>query len=269
MKLGISNIAWLAQEDEGILKQCQALGFTGLEVAPTKLLENPYNQSERVIGDVRKKIEDQGLSIVAMQALLFGQPDLKLFSDKAGRKSLSNYLKKAIRFGALLGAKSLVFGSPKNRLKGSMSEVEVFDISTAFFYDLGEEAKRHETCFCIEPNPKEYGADYICRTEEAVALVREVNSRGFKVNLDLSTLTINKEPYEPIKGWMEAINHVHISEPFLEAVPQATTDHQEFAKVLKNSGYSNYCSIEMKTLSQTSNVNTVEHALEKVKAIYA
>ena len=43
MKLSISNIAWSADQDEKVYGMMQQLGFTGLEIAPTRIFpEKPY-----------------------------------------------------------------------------------------------------------------------------------------------------------------------------------------------------------------------------------
>ena len=47
MKLSISNIAWKAGQDQTVYKMMQTYGFTGLEIAPTRIFpENPYQDLE-------------------------------------------------------------------------------------------------------------------------------------------------------------------------------------------------------------------------------
>ena len=72
------------------------------------------------IAEYRRSWEDRGLQIVSLQSLLFGRSDLQLFGDDGVRAALADYLRRVIDFGAPLGAHALVFGSPKNRLRGAL-----------------------------------------------------------------------------------------------------------------------------------------------------
>ena len=47
MKLSISNIGWDAEQDEAVYRLMGAYGFSGLEIAPTRIFpEAPYSQRE-------------------------------------------------------------------------------------------------------------------------------------------------------------------------------------------------------------------------------
>ena len=46
MKLSISNIAWLKEDDNKVYEWMSELGYTGLEVAPTRIFsETPYEKN--------------------------------------------------------------------------------------------------------------------------------------------------------------------------------------------------------------------------------
>ena len=48
MKLSISNIGWDAKKDIGIYKLMQRYGYSGLEIAPTRVFEEkPYDKREQ------------------------------------------------------------------------------------------------------------------------------------------------------------------------------------------------------------------------------
>ncbi len=268
MTLAISNIAWQTDEQEAVQRRCDHWGVKALEMAPTKLWADPYDQPQATVIEARKKMEGQGLAVVALQALLYGRPDLQLFGTGPSRQDLLAYLIKAIRFSTWLGARVLVLGSPKNRLKGELSPEAVETIGHDFFSHLGAAAQEHGVMVCLEANPRAYGADYICTTAEAVRLVRAVASEGLKVNLDLGTMTINQERYNQIKLWMPVVGHVHVSEPYLEPVPQPGTDHKGFAAALKQAGFQGVCSLEMKAAATGSNLTTVDKALSTLRGIY-
>ena len=270
MKYAISNIAWQSTEDEQIYKLMDKYNFTGLEIAPGKFFNPPYDALPLHINNKRNELLSIGISVISMQALLFGSQGLTLFESRKSRTSLLDYMKKAVVFAANIGAQNLVFGAPKNRIiPDNMPAKDAEDIAIDFFSELGEFAKDNNTVIGMEANAKEYGGNFINTTTEAIDLIKKVNSDGFQLNLDLSTITMNNTPYEPIlKEALQFTNHIHISEPFLNHVPQGNTNHIEFSNLLKKMKYRGFISIEMKSTSESDNYDHVESSMKFIQNIY-
>ena len=108
-----------------------------------------------------------------------------------------------------------------------------------------------------------YGTDYINDTMSAVELIKKVNSKGIKLNLDLGTIIYNNEDINEIYEYVELINHVHISEPNLELI-QKRELHKQLFKILKNNNYDRYVSIEMK---KQDSIDNIKEVLEYVKSL--
>src|SRR5262249_4645068 len=162
---------------------------SGVEIAPTKWRDKPLDATASEIARYRQSWEDRELRIVSLQALLFGRPDLELFG--ATRSELRDYLLRLIELGAGLGAHALGFGSPKNRLRGSLALPDAIASATEFFQEIGDFAADHGVTIAIEANPPEYGCDFITRIDEAVALCRAIGSAGIGVNGDLGGMTMS------------------------------------------------------------------------------
>ncbi|WP_150270361.1 sugar phosphate isomerase/epimerase family protein [Paenibacillus tepidiphilus] len=270
MNLSISNIAWNAEEDDTVFQLLNAYNITALEFAPTKIWSTPIDCSREEILDYRLKCKDQGIKIVAMQSLLFGQPQLTLFEDENARNQMKKYLKKIIEMAGVLGIKAVVFGSPKNRLSRSMSKSEQLSIASGFFYEIGQYAVDNNLKFCIEPNPQQYGCDFVTNTQQGIELVKEVNHPGFQLHLDTGALILNEENFaESIEASLPYLAHFHISEPYLELVGSGKHNHHhEISKILKGLHYENYISIEMKNAILPSNIESVKRALNFVSELY-
>lgn len=270
MNLSISNIAWNAEEDNNVLGVLRGYNITALEVAPTKIWNDPVNCSIEEIEKYRLKWEDCGIKIVAMQSLLFGQPNLVLFEDENTRTQMKNYLKKIIEIAGVLGIKALVFGSPKNRLSGHLNKLEQISIASSFFNEVGQYAVDNNLIFCIEPNPHQYGCDFVTNTQQGIDLVKEVNHPGFQLHLDTGALILNEENFaESIENSLPYLAHFHISEPYLNLVGSGTHNHHhEISKILKELNYENHISIEMKNALLPSNVESVRRVLDFVSEIY-
>jgi sugar phosphate isomerase/epimerase len=260
MKLSISNIAWTVADDAEMYRFLSDNGFAGLEIAPTRIFqENPYNHSHEAISFRENMISEYSLEISSLQSICFGREEA-IFGSEEDSEAIKAYVKKAIDFAAFLDCKNLVFGSPKNRVIKDGQYNKAID----FFSELAGYANSRSTTLSIEPNPVIYGTNFINTTAQAVRFVKDVNNEGLKVNLDLGTVLYNKESLDEVSSNIALINHVHISEPFLEAI-QEREIHRELAEVLNTAGYNKFISIEMKNLN---NLTLVKEAVLYINNIF-
>ncbi len=271
MKLAISNIAWDPNEDEAVFKLMRKHGFSGLEVAPGRVFEKPFEASA---GDISKFVSGlllYGIRPVAMQALLFGRPDLKIFGPAETRIQTLEYLKNMILFAERLGISPLVFGSPKNRDSAGMDKNAAATIALDFFGEIGRFASAHGAKLCIEPNPAAYGTDFINTTREAAYFVKKVNDSGFALHIDTGAIIMNgEEPDSSAGAFASMAAHVHISAPGLDPVLNDARrgTHEKISLALKKSDYAGWGSIEMKKPGASGRLETIEKALSFVREIY-
>ncbi|MDE7477149.1 MAG: sugar phosphate isomerase/epimerase [Lachnospiraceae bacterium] len=273
MRLAISNIAWTAQEDEDVYALMRKYGYTGLEIAPTRFFEgSPYDDLDVVRAWREDFAKNESFAIPSMQSIWFGRTE-KLFADKSQRQVLSAYTKKAIDFAEAVWCANLVFGSPKNRVLPEHSDKELWQQGIAFFKELGDYACARNTAVSMEANPPIYQTNYINTTQEAFALIKEVASEGFLLNLDIGTMIENKEAVETLEGNAGLIHHVHISEPFLKPIAVANSDrrqfHSELSAFLKENNYQGYVSVEMgKTDDGFDRLSMIDEILAYGKEIF-
>lgn len=260
MKLAISNIAWNAKDDTTVYAMMRKYGYTGLEIAPTRIFEtNPYDDLE-VVKHWREAFETgEGFEIPSMQSIWFGKTQ-KLFEAEAQRQELFDYTKKAVDFAAVIHCGNMVFGSPKNRVLPDPTDKAMWKQGVAFFKQLGDYAMNNGTAIGMEANPAIYNTNYINTTTEALELIREVESEGFLLNLDVGTMLENKEPIEILEGEIRVVNHVHVSEPFLKPVVMDSDRrhfHGELAAFLRENGYQGYVSVEMGKIEEVSVIDEI------------
>ena len=158
MKLSISNIAWVDEWNKDVYALMQKYGYTGLEIAPTRIFpENPYDHLDEAQKWRQDLMEEYGFVIPSMQSIWFGKQE-KIFGTEEERNSLIEYTKKAVDFATGINCKNLVFGCPRNRnLPNGANE----DIAIAFFKELGEYAASKGTMIGMEANPTIYNTNYI------------------------------------------------------------------------------------------------------------
>lgn len=255
MKLAISNIAWGAAEDDLIYSWMRDYGFSGLEIAPTRIFPDaPYKELERAKDWAKMLKRAEALDVASMQSIWFGRKEM-LFGSEAERQTLLDYTKMAVDFAEALGCKNLVFGCPRNRMRPENASE---DIALSFFKEIGDYASKHGTCIGLEANPVIYGTNFINTTPQAMELIKRVKSPGLRLNFDLGTLIANDENIEEALQNVEWINHVHISEPFLKPIEKRAL-HRVLMRDLNAAGYKGWVSIEMGRQEELSIIkNTIQ-----------
>ena len=269
MKLTISNIAWNPAEDEAVAGLLQRYGVNGVEIAPTKLWPQPLQASKDEVNAYARFWRQHGLQVSSMQALLFGRPDLTIFENAAKRAETLDYLTGMMRIARWLGAGVLVFGSPKNRLVGELATDTIQAIAVDFFSEVAKAAEAHETLFCIEPNPVDYGCDFVTDSHQGRDLVAQVNHPGFGLHLDAAAMTLSGEDIEnALTTTLPGLCHFHISEPNLAPIGTGGVEHSRFAKTLQTGGYQGWFSIEMRPPGGEANVAGIDDALQAAHRYY-
>ena len=137
MNLSVSNIAWDRKDDDAVLNLLEKYGFTGVEVAPTKIVpEAPYDRINEAVAYRRSLRRCFGFVIPSMQSIWYGVTD-RIFGTAEERTRLTAYSQKAIRWAEAVGCKNMVFGCPRNR---DVREGENPETAVPFFRELGEKA---------------------------------------------------------------------------------------------------------------------------------
>jgi sugar phosphate isomerase/epimerase len=265
--LSISHIAWSPDQEETMLAELGGYGLRCIEVAPLRTFGNPILARE---SDVKAKAEwyrERGFSIGSFQALLFGAEGVALFEEADAKARMKEWLIAVGRVAGWCGAGPMVFGSPKNRLKGELSHEQAIVQAVPFFREVGDACAEAGSCLVMEANPELYGADFCTRLEQAVELVDAVGSPGFRLHVDAGGLALSGEDFEAVlrqAGGLLA--HAHASQPNLMDWQEPHAVHARLATVLNEIGYQGRVAIEMRMCEPV--VPSVMRALEQVKSIY-
>lgn len=243
--IAVSNIAWPAEDDLAALDAAQALGFTGVELAPPKTF-GPWESIDlSAVRAFRASLEARGLSAPALQAILFNRPDCKLFGAREERQAMHDHLAFVARIAGAVGARACVFGAPRQRDPGSLSPAAAMESACAFFAALAPLFAQEGSALAFEANAALYDCRFATHTRDAIALARAVDHPGLRLQLDLGTVTINQEPLAIIADAVPFAAHLHISEPKLAPIGTAGTDHAALGAAVRASGYDGCISVEM------------------------
>ncbi len=261
MKLAISNIGFDNNDRETVYSLLKKYKFCAIEIAPGIFAGNePYNNIEAAKKEKQRIFEMYGLNIASMQSIWYGQTG-NIFNN-IDAQNLADYTKKAVNFARELEINNLVFGCPKNRLVPQGASTN--DV-LPFFEDIAHYAHENGTYIALEANPEIYGTNFCNTSESAFEFAKKV--QNMKVNYDFGTFIVNGENLKILEQNIALVNHVHLSEPYLEAInltSERKKQHEELANVLKSGGYNNYVSIEMKA----QKLDFVEQVLQYVAKVF-
>ena len=261
MNLSISNIAWSEESDITVYNLMNKLGFSGLEIAPTRIFpEAPYEHLEDAAKWSEELKSDYKFIVPSIQSIWYGRSE-KLFGSSEERQILLSYTKKAVDFAEAVGCRNLVFGCPRNRQMPESGNIETAEV---FFKEAGDYAYDHHTVLALEANIPIYNTNFINRTKDALDLISRVGSPGFMLNLDTGTMIENREEVSVLEGNTHLINHVHISEPGLDPIRKREL-HSQLAELLRHNDYKGFVSIEVR---KQENTESLADMMEYVKSIF-
>jgi D-psicose/D-tagatose/L-ribulose 3-epimerase len=261
MKLAVSNLGWKVHNDPAVLEVLRSEGVSGIEIAPSKIWPNFVGANYDSALEYRKFLFDEGLEVPAMQAIIYGRPDLQVFN----KNSHGNFIEHFYQLTDVangLGAKVMIFGAPKNRLRGQLSIPDAMDMAGNLFSKLGDICQAQGCCIGIEHNPIEYGCDFLINAADSRYFVDLLSHPGVQLHLDSGGLYLSGGDAAATIKSTAPFCHFHISEPLLAPIFDGVVDHSIMLKALKDIKYDDWLSIEM------NNVDNIQPSVTKVVSIY-
>jgi D-psicose/D-tagatose/L-ribulose 3-epimerase len=181
MKIGVNTWVWTSPfgaKDFHLISKVKEMGFDILEVA----LEDPSIIDPKAL---RKMTEDIGLSVTVCGA--FGPTRDISSEDPAIRKNGADYMRESLRFAEQVGAR--IFAGPvysavgKTRLVPEEQKKREWAWCVENLREIGKAATGAGVTIGVEPLNR-FETDMINLAEQAVRLVRDVDSPAYKIHLD-------------------------------------------------------------------------------------
>ncbi len=124
-----------------------------------------------------------------------------------------NYLYKLIDIAFIVGAKILVFGSPKLR---SVTNAHI--LMQNLMIKCNDYIANRDIYICIEPNAKYYKCNFLNNAKETFDFVSNLNLPKIKLMLDTGNMYLENEPIETMFQYSNHLMHIHFSAPDLIAL---------------------------------------------------
>lgn len=265
MPLAISNILWAPEQEAAALLAAKTAGADGIEVAPSRIA--PWEAlTPAAVKAYRAKLADHGLKIPSMQAVLFGVPDVALLADTPAYQRLADHMARVADIAALLGARVIVFGAPKQRLRGPLTLAAANALAVERLRPIGAALQQRGVVLGIEPVPAAYGADFLHNVAEVAALVRAVNHPAIRLHLDTGALHLAGEDGALVAANADILCHVHLSRPQLAPLTAALPLDAPLAATLQTIAYRDWLSIEIGP--QPEPIPVINAALPLARSLY-
>ena len=245
MKAAISNIAWEKHDDPEVLNFLKSSGISGIEIAPTKIWADWSTANYLQAVKYKQFLNNLGFQVPAMQAILFGKPELQVFAVEA-HKAFVEHFKLLAELAAALECKTLVFGAPKNRKRNSLAYNDGLKIACDLFRQLGDVIADSGAAIGIEANPVEYGCDFLTALSDVRNFTDLVAHDCVKNHIDTAAVAMCTGDIEREITLTPDIIHFHLSEPMLAPLIRGSSNNLLAIAALKNTEYNNWVSIEMK-----------------------
>ena len=243
--IAVSNLAWRQEDFPQALCLSKELGLDAIEIAPYHVFGRWDVGSEELL-NIRRQIEDAGLTCAALQGLLFNVVGAELFTGERSRELLAAQLRRIAWMAELLGARACVFGAPRQRDPGLLSPESAWSQAVEFLRSIGPIFADHGSVLAFEANARTYGCRFVTTTADALNLVRDVNNSGVALQIDTGTMLLEGEDPEILLHAAPYAVHAHVSEPNLDPIGSGDVNHGIIGNALRMSSYSGFVSIEMR-----------------------
>lgn len=230
----------------GQARIAQAIGYTGLELAPATLGATPHLIDVEDARRIRKAVEAEGVRVTGFHWLVSGYPDASI-TDPAKWDETRAILIGLIDLCARLGGRVLVHGSPKQRLRPQSMEDDALIAHLAeFFAPVARHAEARGLSYCFEPLSSAE-TDVINTVAQGVELVRAVGVPAFQTMIDISAAGQVEPPVaDLIRKWAPSglIGHIHANDTNRGAPGMGSDPFPDIVAALLETGWNHPIGVE-------------------------
>lgn len=247
VKFSICNEMFEHWEFGKICEAAKAAGYSGVELAPFTLgkLANEVTSSERKA--VRDAASAAGVEISSTHWLLAHTTGFHINSpEKSVRDRTVEYLIHLIHLSADLGARVMVFGSPKQRnVIDGLSFDQAWSLALDTFRTILPVLVDRGIILCLEPlAPSE--TNFLNNAADTARMICEIDSPNIRLLLDVKAMSSESNPIPEIIYENHAmLTHFHANDANLRGPGFGNTDFVPIAAALKEIDYKGWIAVEV------------------------
>jgi D-psicose/D-tagatose/L-ribulose 3-epimerase len=239
-----------AFKDWDFAEECRTIrriGYTGIEIAPFTLAEDPVMVTADQRRQYRSIIEGEGLTFVGLHWLMVSPKGLHVTTpDQALRERSWQHIRTLIDLCADLGPNGvMVFGSPQQRSStGGLSPEQATENYIGGLRSVASQAADRGVKILIEPlSPAQ--TDVVTTLDEAAQYVDQIGSPAIQTMFDTHNAVDEQEPHAVlVERHISRIRHVHVNEMDGKHCGTGDYDFKPVLATLKRLNYSGWVSLE-------------------------
>jgi sugar phosphate isomerase/epimerase len=222
-------------------------GYTGIEIAPFTLAENPVNLSAAQRKEYSGAIQSEGLEFVGLHWLMASPTGLHVTTPDAALRARGwEHIRGLIDLCADLGpAGVMVFGSPNQRRStGGLAPGEAALHMAEGLAAVAPQAASRGVTVLLEALPANQ-CDVVQSLDEAVAIVQEIGSPFVQTMFDVHNAIDEREPHDALVDRHFAhLRHIHVNELDGRHCGTGAYNFKPLFQALRRRGYAGWISLE-------------------------
>jgi D-psicose/D-tagatose/L-ribulose 3-epimerase len=267
------NEVFQKEDFSAVCHDVRAAGYTGLEIAPFTLADDPATLSQAQRTDLRKLMVNAGLEFVGLHWLLAAPPGLHATArDKSIRQRTWDYVGHFIDLCADLAQSDdgkngvVVFGSPKQRSsRDGMTSQEATNAYIEGLASVAQHAEQRGVTLLVEPLSPDQ-TDVVTSLAEAVSIVDQIASPAIQTMFDVHNAIKEQDDHcHLIRKYLPYIKHVHVNELDGREPGMGDYDFDALMRTLSDVGYTGWISLEAFDFSRDAR-EIITRSINRLKA---
>jgi sugar phosphate isomerase/epimerase len=248
MRFAICNEIYKDWPFHQACKSIRDAGYTGIEIAPFTLSEDPASIPATLRRQYRDIIRSEGLRFAGLHWLMMTPPGLHVTTpDSALYERSWGYVRNLIDLCADLGDGGvMVFGSPKQRsATGGIAAAGAASRFEAGLAGVAQHALERDVSILIEAlSPAQ--TDVVTSLEEAASMAERIASPAIRTMFDTHNAVDETESHAGlVDRYFKLIRHVHVNEMDGRHPGTGDYDFKPVLSVLAQRGYQGWVSLEV------------------------
>jgi sugar phosphate isomerase/epimerase len=222
-------------------------GYSGIEIAPFTLAEDPATLNAAARREHRRIIEDEGLVFVGLHWLMVAPKGLHVTTPEDDLRNRSwLHIRRLVDLCADLGDGGvMVFGSPLQRgTTGGSTREEATRRYIDGLASVAPHAHSRGVTILVEALPKNQ-TDVVLSLDEAASIVGQVGNPAIRTMFDTHNAVDETEPHHALVArHFDLIRHIHVNETDGGHCGSGDYDFRPLLSVLNARDYRGWVSLE-------------------------